>query len=438
MNHEILFRMTQEQLNAVADRVVGSGNSCLLPVRCGTGAVTWPSNTVRSSWTFYQAEEEIPVDGAEGLLKALDHSHRCIFAPSKADAERYAEYAPTALWACWEDGALLVYHLQGEALSPINVCCVTGDDLYFRFDGKDPMKAADETQTELHERTLQAFGAGTTHYLRNLTVAVAGVSGTGSIVAEQLYRLGVKRLVLVDDDVVEVRNLGRILNSTTQDAREGTNKALMMKRAFDAIGMNTEVIAAPTVILEAQTIHLLSQCDALFGCLDSADGRMQLNRVSTYYCIPYIDLGVRFQTEAGQITGISGAVRYIRPGGASLLGIGAYTTKQLMSESLRREDPEAYRARLNEKYIEGANEGSPAVISVNMLVSALGVQELLARLHPFRYTSNSEIEVISVDMCEPAIPSPSKPGTPDMGLKKHLGEGDCTPLLGLMPRREPK
>ena len=50
--------------------------------------------------------------------------------------------------------------------------------------------------------------------LQNLSVAVVGCSGTGSPVIEQLARLGVGRLLLVDPDVVKVKNLNRILNTT--------------------------------------------------------------------------------------------------------------------------------------------------------------------------------------------------------------------------------
>ena len=59
-------------------------------------------------------------------------------------------------------------------------------------------------------RHAQAFGTGTTALLRNLSVAIVGCSGTGSIVAEQLARLGAGRLVLVDPDRVEEKNLNRI------------------------------------------------------------------------------------------------------------------------------------------------------------------------------------------------------------------------------------
>ena len=74
---------------------------------------------------------------------------------------------------------------------------VPGDDLHFwipQGDGKLPSFA---------QRHAQLFGSGTTRRLRELAVAVVGCSGTGSPVIEQLARLGVGRLVLVDPDRVE-------------------------------------------------------------------------------------------------------------------------------------------------------------------------------------------------------------------------------------------
>lgn len=45
-----------------------------------------------------------------------------------------------------------------------------------------------------------------------------GNSGTGSIVVEQLGRLGVGEFVFVDPDAIEAKNLNRILNATSEDA----------------------------------------------------------------------------------------------------------------------------------------------------------------------------------------------------------------------------
>ena len=43
-------------------------------------------------------------------------------------------------------------------------------------------------------------------------------SGTGSFVVEELARLGVGKLVLIDSDCVEEKNLNRIVNSSKEDA----------------------------------------------------------------------------------------------------------------------------------------------------------------------------------------------------------------------------
>lgn len=100
---------------------------------------------------------------------------------------------------------------------------------------------------------------------------------------------------------------------------------------YSKVGLGTEVIALPTVILTAETVHSLSQCDVLFGCLDSIDGRMHLNQISTFYSIPYIDLGVTLKASAGKIKEINGAIRFVMPGGSSLLSRHAYS---LLSQHL--------------------------------------------------------------------------------------------------------
>lgn len=52
-----------------------------------------------------------------------------------------------------------------------------------------------------------AFSKGMREDLKRLHVGVVGVSGTGSIVAEQLLRLGFGEITVVDHDVVEKKNL---------------------------------------------------------------------------------------------------------------------------------------------------------------------------------------------------------------------------------------
>lgn len=422
---ERIFRITEDQLNNLGSQLAAKATGKMLLCECGGGYAVFSDDCERTSWSFRAVLTEVD---AESVLhyRFQKNMNYCIISSDIVTLGTSAFSKENILW-CHLAGSKINAYTFFDGLQLVDVCVVIGYALHYSFDNRNTQLLG----VQKYERTAQAFGAGTVEYLSNLTVGIVGASGTGSIVAEQLYRLGVKRLVLVDDDYVEERNLGRILNSTLEDARNHINKTEILKCAYDKIGMGTEVIAVPTVVANPDAVHKLSQCDFIFGCLDSADGRMYTNRLCTFYTIPYIDMGVKLKSDNGVISEISGAVRYIVPGEASLHSIGAYTSEQVESEALRRDDPVAYRERLKEKYIEGAQEGNPAVICVNMQIASLAVLELLNRIHEYRDTSNTDIEVLNVNLLEPAFPQPEAPGRRDIGLRKYLGKGDCIPLLDM-------
>lgn len=422
---ELSFRITEAQLHNLGSLLAAKATGKVLVCECGGGQAMFSTDCERISWSFKAVLSEVDATSI-GNYDFKSNLKYCIVSSDMHELRKAAFSNEGILWCCLTDGGIQVFSFRTD-LQLVDVSLVIGHALRYSFGNK----GTHVLDGQKYERTAQAFGAGTVEFLSNLTVGIVGASGTGSIVAEQLYRLGVKRLVLVDDDYVEERNLGRILNSTIEDARNQINKTEMLKRAYDRIGLGTETIAVPTVVAAPDAIRKLSQCDVIFGCLDSADGRMYTNRLCTFYSIPYIDMGVKLKSDNGDISEISGAVRYVVPGEASLHSIGAYTNEQVESEALRREDPVAYRERLKEKYIEGAQEGSPAVICVNMQIASLAVLELLNRIHEYRDTPNSDIEVLNINLLEPAFPQPEAPGKQDVGLSKYLGKGDCKPLLDM-------
>ena len=83
---------------------------------------------------------------------------------------------------------------------PMSLIAVAGDDLFF-WHAK--AKSDLQIEPEFALRHIQAFGDGTFNILRRLTVAVVGCSGTGSPLIEQLARLGIGRLILIDPDRIE-------------------------------------------------------------------------------------------------------------------------------------------------------------------------------------------------------------------------------------------
>jgi hypothetical protein len=264
-----------------------------------------------------------------------------------------------------------------------------------------------------------------------LRVAVVGCSGTGSFVVEELARLGVGHIVLIDPDPVEEKNLNRIVNSSKEDAYLGAYKVHSLAKAIARMGLNQQVTPMATNLITTEAVEAVAECDVVFGCTDSVEARHILNRIATFYSLPYIDVGVRLDADGrGGISGISGAVHYLQPGRSSLLSREVYSMDQVEAEGMRRTNPDLYRRQRKEGYLRGVQEDRPAVITVNGTFASLAVQELLARLHPYRNRPNGNYAYIGGNLTEVQLYCESE-GEPCRVFAPHVGRGDMTPLLNM-------
>lgn len=322
--------------------------------------------------------------------------------------------------------------LPDGSFQPLDSILVPGDDIHFwmsEYGGSLPASV---------QRHAQLFGSGTTRRLREMAVAVVGCSGTGSPVIEQLARLGVGRLVLVDPDRVEEKNLNRILNATREDAYLKRPKVEVMARAIARMGFATEVEIIPEDLATPRAVKAVAECDVVFGCMDGVEGRHLLNRLAAFYLLPYFDVGVKLVADGrGGIEEALGAVHYVRPDGSTLQDRKVYTVDQLKAAGLRRTDPKAYREQVKAGYIKGVNEDRPAVISINMQLASTAVNEFLARLHPYRYDDNADFSVVRTSFIQGANYRESEE-PPSGTFFRQLGKADVRPLLSMPELSEPE
>jgi hypothetical protein len=312
---------------------------------------------------------------------------------------------------------------DGKVLAPLACIMAVGDEI--RIWAPNRPVAADGFTL----RHAQAFGSGTTEILRGLSVAIIGCSGTGSIVVEQLARLGVGRIVLVDPDAVEEKNLNRILNTGKEDSYLSRPKVYAIASAIARMGLGQEVTPLHANLITPDAVKRVAECDIVFGCMDGAEGRHMLNRLATFYTMPYIDVGVRLDADGhGGVDQVAGAVHYLQPGGSSLLSRGVYSMDRVNAEEIRRTNPGLYRRRIKEGYLRGVEEDRPAVISVNMFFAALAVNEFLARLHPYRNRPNGAYAELAGSLSEMQF-YPEAEAAPCQILERHVGRGDIVPLL---------
>ena len=322
-----------------------------------------------------------------------------------------------------------VYKPASDSFADLSCVSVAGDDLLFWY----PRKMRDDAPGFLASQA-QIFDEGTIERLQRLSIGVVGASGSGSPTIEQLVRLGVGELVIVDDDVVEERNLNRILNTTRQHVIDERAKVFVMQDAANAIDIGTKIVPHAANVWDPDVISSLAQCDVIFGCVDTIDGRYLLNAIAAYYSIPYFDIGVRLLADESKgelsigISEICGTINYLRPGRSSLLSRGLFSLKDVANASLERNDPAAFEQQVNDGYIVGAPNNRPAVISVNMFASSLAVNEFLARLHPYREEYNLHYAAVEFSLASMEIFYDPETGLCDRFSNK-VGVGDTKPLL---------
>jgi hypothetical protein len=280
------------------------------------------------------------------------------------------------------------------------------------------------------QRHEQLFGTATTNLLRSLTVGVVGCSGTGSFVIEMLARLGVRRLILVDPDHVEYRNLNRIVGTTAVDAALGRPKVEVLAESVARIGLGTEVVPIHGALMSHEAVLALASSDMVVGCMDSHDGRRTLNRLAAFYVLPYFDCGVGLEADGnGGIDKVVAASHYLQPGGSSLLARRVVNQKKADAEAWANKDPERYAELRRQKYIDGVEEDRPAVISVNALAASLTVNEILARLHPYRADPNERFASVRLAFSDMHLDAEPESSTGE--VRRALGRGDVRPLLDL-------
>ena len=284
-------------------------------------------------------------------------------------------------------------------------------------------------------RQVLAFGQALQSALRNIHVGIVGAGGTGSSVAEQLLRLGVGRITIFDGDRFEDSNVSRIYGSSTRD--KGHPKVEIIKRLAEHVGLNTQIGAVPQFITFESVARRLRDCDVIFGCTDDEWGRSILTRLAIYYYIPVFDMGVRIDSDQGQIRSVQGRVTTLMPGAACLFCRGRLSPDRIAGEVAQATNPEAASKLRKEGYIPELSDTSPAVVSFTTAVAASAISELLHRLTGFMGAERTSTETLHLfDQARLRTNSVAPDPACFCSDKSIVGRGDSQPLLDVIWRAE--
>ena len=221
-----------------------------------------------------------------------------------------------------------------------------------------------------HDRQVRMFGAAGQHILQASKVAVVGLGGVGSLVAEYLARLGVGNLVLIDPDKIESSNLSRVVGATQVDVEMGQLKTQIAVRHAREMAVHANLQPIADDVSRHSVAQALRDCDFIFLAADSMRARLVVNALAHQYLIPAIQMGAKIRRgDCDTIEDAMCAVRHIRPGTGCLWCNGLINPTQLAIEA--KSDSE----RKEQAY--GVQEPNPSVITLNAVAAAHAVNDFL-------------------------------------------------------------
>jgi molybdopterin/thiamine biosynthesis adenylyltransferase len=225
------------------------------------------------------------------------------------------------------------------------------------------------TAEDRYARHLGLFGAEGQEKIAAASAAIIGLGGLGGHVAQQLVYLGLREFLLIDDDVVSMSNLNRLVGAGPADL--GEPKVEVAKAMIEGIAPESSVRTA-FARFTPNSILLEEPPSVIFGCLDQDPVRLEITRRAAEGRIPYIDLA----SDVAPGGEFGGRIVFAKNGERCLSCLGELDQRALaraqMAADQRDADDRIYgvdRAALG--------ESGPSVVSVNGVVSSLAVTEFM-------------------------------------------------------------
>ena len=201
----------------------------------------------------------------------------------------------------------------------------------------------------------------------NLTVAVIGLGGTGSIICQSLAHIGIKSFILIDDDIVDRSNISKIVGSSPTDADARSKCNVMADMINRILNRNCDIKTIHKKFNRAtkDMIKYELECaNFVFVCVDSALGRDEINNFCVRMKKPFIVCGIGMKKEANIVKSMSGQIYFIKPGEPCY---------------------ECYKISKGNKY----GERSIPYIQINSIVANLGIMEFIKHFSEFGETYHS-------------------------------------------------
>ena len=200
------------------------------------------------------------------------------------------------------------------------------------------------------------------------TIALVGVGGAGSMVADELAHMGAGTVLICEADIVKDVNLSR--QEGAGPSNIGALKADVTAASMRHANPDVRIVVIPERFPGQRSFQILRDSDVIVSCVDGPTARHEINKFARRFLIPLIDVGatIRRDETGHQLQLITGHTARVLPDGACLECEGLTSPALREKERNGREVP----------YWEGEDApGAPQIMSVNGVLASLAVTEVL-------------------------------------------------------------
>ena len=169
------------------------------------------------------------------------------------------------------------------------------------------------TRRKVLKRTLDSWGYHAQERLARTHICVVGAGSVGGVVIESLARTGIEEVTLIDNDVVELHNLDRLVYADRFDV--GLRKVDIAAAHYRRIttALRPVVRAIPLSIRSERAYNLAADADLIVCCVDNAEARDILNHLVYSHCLPLIDGGVLVDSTVSGLRSAKWRVQLVGP-----------------------------------------------------------------------------------------------------------------------------
>ena len=260
--------------------------------------------------------------------------------------------------------------------------------------------------TELNDFSRQSFlGKDSTKILAETRVAIVGLGGGGSHIAQQLAHLGVGHYRLIDPQEIEASNLNRIVGATSEDVVEKNSKVKIAERLIHSIRPWAKIDVAQDEWQHAG--DLLKDAHVIFGCVDGYRQRMYLENAARRFCLPYIDIGMDVVKISTETYAVAGQMIMTLPDGPCMRCLGFLSQDRLDKEE------NAY----------GDAGITPQVVWTNGTLASLAVGAFVRLFTPW-FKSSRDFEWLELEGNNQLVTQSRQPEYNMKGLCRHYTPED--------------